>query len=78
MDKRHKITLNIPACHRKRLKEWAAIKGVTPTTLAGSILANRIEVNEDQIMGMVKSRAEDEGLTVEEFIKSIVDNESEE
>lgn len=76
MDKRYRIAVNIPAWHKKRLNEWAALKGVTPTTLAGNILQARIEINYEQIMAMLKSRSEDEGLTIEEFIKKIVDTDT--
>lgn len=74
MDRRYKITLNIPAWHKRRLNEWAAIKGVSPTTLAANILQARIEANHEQIMAMLRSRSEDEGLTVKEFIKKIVND----
>jgi len=74
VDKRYRITLKIPAWHKKILDEWAALKGTAPTTLAGNILQARIEANHDQIVTMLKSRAEDEGLTVEEFIKKIVND----
>ena len=77
MDKRYRITLKIPTWHKKRLNEWAAIKGVAPTTLAANILQARIEVNHEQVVAMLQSRAKDEGLTIEEFIRSIVDPETE-
>jgi hypothetical protein len=74
MDKRYRITIKIPAWHNKRLREWAALKGVAPTTLAGNVLQARIEANDQQIVAMLKSRSEDEGLTIEEFIKKIVND----
>lgn len=74
MDKRYRITIKIPAWHNKRLREWAALKGVARTTLAGNVLQARIEANDKQIVAMLKSRSEDEGLTIEEFIKKIVND----
>jgi hypothetical protein len=42
--------------------------------LAGNVLQARIEANDEQIVAMLKSRSEDEGLTIEEFIKKIVND----
>jgi parvulin-like peptidyl-prolyl isomerase len=42
--------------------------------LAGNVLQARIEANDQQIVAMLKSRSEDEGLTIEEFIKKIVND----
>ena len=77
VDQRFRITVTIPAWHRKLLILWAYFKGASPTGLAGSALQSRIEANQEQIHAMLEDRAKDLGLTVDELINEIIDSNNE-
>ena len=77
VDQRFRISITIPAWHRKLLILWAYFKGASPTGLAGNILQSRIEANQGQIQAMLEDRAKDLGLTVDELTNEIIDSYNE-
>lgn len=74
-DEKYRINTTLPAYHLKWLKIWAFLKGTTKTTLASNTLQARIEANILLIKEMVAERAKDLGISPEELIDRIINNE---
>ena len=76
-DEKYRINTTLPAYHLKWLKVWAFLKGTTKTTLASNTLQARIEANIVLIKEMTEERAKDLGISSEELIDKIINNEEE-
>lgn len=72
IDKKIRITIQVPEYHYRRAKIWGWVKGQPLTTLASNVFAARVEANEDEIDRMIENRAKDLGKTKDELIDEIL------
>ncbi|MGI0501393.1 hypothetical protein [Limnospira platensis] len=71
-DERIRTNITLPKYHHDWLKLWAWAKGTGFTTLAGNIVAARVEANRDDIIVMLSYRAAQMGITVDDLIAQIL------
>ena len=67
-----RFPIKLPPWHEKRLIWWAWCKGASKTGLAQNTLQARVEANAEQIEGMLKDIAADQGLAVEDLKQQIL------
>lgn len=73
-DEKIRTSVIIPKYHYDLLKLWAYFKCTGVSSLSQNIIQARVEVNYEQIMLMLESRANDLGLTPEELKNKIINN----
>ena len=75
-EKKRRFSIGLPPWHEKRLIWWSYIKGVSKTGLAQNTLQARIEANDDQIQTALAELAEDQGLSVDDLKRQILEGTS--
>lgn len=67
-----RFPIGLPSWHEKRLIWWAYIKGTSKTSLAQNTLQARIEANDALIQAALQELAEDQGTTIDDLKKSVL------
>ena len=69
-----RFPIKLPPWHEKRLIWWASIRGASKTGLAQNLIQAKVEENESKIETMLRDRAKDRGMTVEELKAKLLEN----
>lgn len=68
-----RFPISLPPYHEKRLIWWAEMNSTTKTTLTQTKLQALIEAEEDHIETMLKDRADDLQIEVEELKRRLLE-----
>lgn len=68
-----RLNLTISPYNYRKLKIWGKMHAKSPTAFAGQIVAARIEANLELIDRLLEEMANFEGVTTEEMLKMLTD-----